>query len=58
VAEQISDKGVRMASEQHTKPLMDSINKGLEYQKKDLVKRNDWGSITFDKASHDLDRVR
>lgn len=46
-----------MASEQHTKPLMDSINKGLEYQKKDLVKRNDWGSITFDKASHDLDRV-
>lgn len=46
-----------MASEQHTKPLMDSIDKSLEYQKKDLVKRTEWGSITFDKASHDLNRI-
>lgn len=46
-----------MASEQHTKPLMDSIDKGLEHQKKDLVQRNEWGSITFDKASHDLNRI-
>jgi hypothetical protein len=46
-----------MATEQHIKPLIQSLEKALEYQQKDMIRRNQWGSITFEKASHDLERI-
>ena len=46
-----------MATEEQTKPLIESIDKALEFQKKDMISRSEWGSITFDKAKNDLDRI-
>ena len=46
-----------MATEEQTKPLIESIDKALGFQKKDMISRSEWGSITFDKAKNDLDRI-
>lgn len=39
-----------MADSNQVKTLTASIDKALEFFKKDLVRRSEWGSITFEKA--------
>lgn len=46
-----------MASDEHVAPLTKSIDTALKYKEIELVTREKWGSITFEKARHDLDRV-
>lgn len=46
-----------MATEEHTKPLIESIDKALSFRENDLISRSQWGSITFENARSDLDRI-
>jgi len=46
-----------MATEEHTKPLVESIEKALTFSEIDLLSRSKWGSITFANAKNDLDRI-
>lgn len=46
-----------MATDEHVAPLTKSIDTALKYKETELVTREQWGSITFEKAHHDLDRV-
>jgi len=46
-----------MATEAATKPLLESIEKALAYRENDLKSRTMWGSITFETASDDLNRI-
>lgn len=46
-----------MASDENIAPLTKSIDAALKFKETELVTREQWGSITFGKAHHDLDRV-
>ena len=46
-----------MATDEDTKPLIDSIEKALGLREENLISRNQWGSITFQNAENDLERI-
>lgn len=46
-----------MAPNELVAQLKEKIQVGLEFKDKDLVSRPEWGSITFDAAQEDLDRI-
>jgi hypothetical protein len=46
-----------MATENQVAELSTSVKKTLEFEKKDLVKRPGWGTITFQNAEQDLTRI-
>jgi len=46
-----------MANQQQTDQLQTIIGTVIEYEKKSLAKRPEWGAITFDAASEDFDRI-
>jgi hypothetical protein len=47
-----------MATEAQVKTLRDHIEKALAVFQKDLVRRSQWGEITFEKAEPDLQRAK
>lgn len=46
-----------MAKEETVGPLQEAISETLEFAIDDLVSRNEWGSINFEDAREDLDRI-
>ncbi|MDN7134915.1 hypothetical protein [Pseudidiomarina terrestris] len=46
-----------MAKEETVAPLNETIQRTLEFKTDELVTRNDWGSINFEDAREDLDRI-
>lgn len=46
-----------MANPEILEPLVEAIKTALDFRDKELISRQSWGSITFDKAKDDLERI-